>query len=59
MITAEITYCNKFTSTIEYTSFALALEKVRAMLDVGDSYRIYEDDVLLARGTIEEYKGYL
>jgi hypothetical protein len=59
MITVQITYCNKLTNTLEYKSFALALEKVRAVLDVGDSYRIYEDDVLLAKGTIEEYKGYL
>lgn len=58
MITAKITYCNRLTSTLEYKSLALALEKVRAMLDVGDSYKIYEDDVLLAKGTIEEYKGY-
>ena len=57
MITAKITYCNKLTCTLEYKSFALALEKVRATLDVGDSYRIYEGDVLLAKGIIEEYKG--
>jgi uncharacterized protein with PhoU and TrkA domain len=29
------------------------------MLDVGDSYKIYEGDVLLAKGIIEKYKGYL
>jgi hypothetical protein len=57
MITAEITYCNKFTSTIKYTSFSIALEKVRAMLDIGDSYKIYEGDILLAKGRIEKYKG--
>jgi hypothetical protein len=59
MITVKITYCNKLTSTIEYKSFALALEKVRVMLDIGDSYKIYEDDVLLAKGIIEKYKGCL
>lgn len=56
MITAKITYCNKVTSTLEYKSFAIALEKVRAMLDVGDSYKIYEDDILLAKGRVENYK---
>lgn len=56
MITAKITYCNRLTSTIEYTSFAIALEKVRVMLDIGDSYKIYEGDILLAKGRIENYK---
>ena len=56
MITVKIKYRSKLNTVIEYKSLALALEKVRELLDIGDSYRIFENDVLLASGKIEEYK---
>ena len=56
MITVKIRYINKRNVVLEYKSLALALEKVRDMLDIGDSYKMYEGDVLLASGKIEDYK---
>jgi hypothetical protein len=56
MITVKIRYRSKRNVMLEYKSLALALEKVRDMLDIGDSYKMYEGDVLLASGKIEDYK---
>jgi hypothetical protein len=56
MITVKIRYRSKRNVVLEYKSLALALEKVRDMLDIGDSYKMYEGDVLLASGKIEDYK---
>jgi hypothetical protein len=56
MIVATITYVDKRKDTITFTSLADALQKVRSMLDIGDSFVIKENNVLLAKGVMEQFK---
>lgn len=56
MITVKIRYRSKLNTVLYFDVLSTALEKVRAMLDIGDSYRMYEGNVLLASGKIEDYK---
>lgn len=56
MITVKIRYRTKLNTVLEYKSLSIALEKVRELLDIGDSYRMYEGNILLASGKIEDYK---
>lgn len=57
MIIVKIRYRNKLNTVLEYKSLAIALEKVRELLDTGDSYKMYEGNILLASGRMEDYRG--
>jgi len=55
MIKAYIKFSDDTAKVMSFSSLTEALMKVRLELEVGDSFIIKEDGVLLAKGKIETY----
>lgn len=58
MVEVMLNYIDGTTEKKLYDKLSLALEETRANLLVGESFKMYEDNKLLASGLISDYKEF-